>query len=130
MSVYRLLRAEAGSGTGGFSLLRLKSPYENAIQNTAENRPMSVADRMAPMSSSEGSPPTDRIWIIVATGQVKHSRPRRSVDQAQMRVIVPPRQDKNAAAERNTTAAAAMDTALEANHAPTATTSAPAAAFT
>ena len=109
---------------------RLKSPYENAIQNTAENRPMSVAERMAPMSSSDGSRPAARMCTIVAIGQAKHSRPRRSVAHAQRRVRVPPRHHKNAAAAMNTAADPYKDTALDANHAPTATTRAPKTAFT
>ena len=129
VSAYRFLCGDADCGGGGPPWLRLKSPYENAIQNTAENNPMSVAERMAPMSSSEGSPPMDRTWSIVATGQVKHSRPRKSVVQAQMPVMVRPRQDKKAAVAMNTSAAASTDTALEANHAPTATTSPPKTAF-
>ena len=66
---------------------------------------MNVAESIAPMSSSDGSPPADRICSIVMIGQAKHSRPRRNVVQAQMRVTVPPRHDKKAAAAVNTTAA-------------------------
>ena len=99
---YPVFGGRAGSCGGSAPVLRLKSPYENAIQNTVENRPMSVADRMALISSSDGSPPAERICSIVMIGHAKHSRPRRSVVHAQMRPTVRPHHDKNAAAATST----------------------------
>jgi len=86
---------------------------------------MSVAERMAPISASDGSPPAERICSMVTTGQAKHSRPSDSVDQAQMSVRVVPRHHKNAAAAIATPAAMYGDSPLQASHAPTATTRLP-----
>lgn len=88
---------------------------------------MSVAERMAPISASDGSPPAERICSMVKTGQAKHSRPSDSVDQAQMSVRVVPRHHKNAAAAIATPAALYGDSPLQASHAPTATTRLPTA---
>src|SRR5690348_16641905 len=77
---------------------RLNRQKEKASQKHAEKSPVSVAERMAPISASDGSLPGERIWSIVTTGQAKHSRPSNSVDQAQISVRVVPRHQKNAAA--------------------------------
>src|SRR4029079_1427944 len=90
---------------------------------------MSVAERMAPISSSEGSLPADRICHMVAIGQAKHSIPSNRVDHAQMSVMVRPRHHKNPAAAISTRIAPKMDSWFEASQAPTATTRPPKSAF-
>ena len=90
---------------------------------------MSVAERMAPISASDGSPPAERICSMVTMGQAKHSRPSHSVDQAQISVSVVPRHHKNAAAAIETPAALCGDSPFQASHAPTATTRLPKAAL-
>ena len=90
---------------------------------------MSVAERMVPISASDGSPPAERICSIVTTGQAKHSRPSNSVDQAQISVRVVPRHHKNAAATIATPAALYGDSPFQASHAPTAMTRLPNAAL-
>ena len=84
---------------------------------------------MAPISSSEGSVPADRISHMVAIGQAKHSIPSKSVDHAQISVTVRPRHHNNAAAAISTSIAPEMDSVFEASHAPTATTRPPKQAF-
>jgi len=90
---------------------------------------MSVAERMAPISASDGSLPAERICSMVTMGQAKHSRPSHSVDQAQISVSVVPRHHKNAAAAIETPAALCGDSPFQASHAPTATTRLPKAAL-
>ena len=86
---------------------------------------MTVAERMAPISASDGSAPPDRICSIVAMGHAKHARPSKSVDQAHTSVMLRPRHPKNAAAATATAPALAKESPFPASQAPIVTTRLP-----
>lgn len=128
----RLVRATGSAvrvvngGSGYFLPVRLNNPYAKEIQKTAEKSPNETAERMVLIWSSLGSAVDWRMWYIVASGQARLSRPKSSVVQAHVSLIVDPCRDKNPPATTVSKTTQFRDNVSQANHAPTPTTRLPA----